>query len=374
MKTECIVIAASAVLACLAALPVTGANLPGKLSEDGKTLWIDGADLPLEGRGFPDSENLYQRMPDRLKAMTNVNIGVWLQGKCSAGMLFRFNINKSQFLKVRWSLSLEKLAGSNMGPLVKSGIDLYMWDSRRRQWRFGGVAGPKQKDGNVKTFGVPNPCDVMLYLPCYNGTTSFEIGVSPDAVIKPVKRRVYGIDKPIVFYGTSITQGGCVSRPGLAYPAVVSRHFDAPHVNLGFSGNGRMEMEMADMLLEIDASCYVLDSLWNMKYGEVEARFEPFLRKLKAAKPNVPIVTLEMCVPDNRPSKSSLFARGVVEKLKKEDPKKWANLRHIRTERLYFDDGEGTVDRCHPNEWGMMKIANEIKQEAGILLNIPQAK
>jgi hypothetical protein len=154
----------------------------------------------------------------------------------------------------------------------------------------------------------------------------------------------------------------------MAYPAVVSRRFDAPHVNLGFSGNGRMEMEMADMLLEIDASCYVLDCLWNMKYDQVVERFEPFLRKLKAAKPDVPILTVEMCVADNKANRQSLFIRGVVEKLKKEDPKRWSNLRHITAERLYFDDGEGTIDRCHPNDWGMMKISGEMIAEVEKLL------
>ena len=120
---------------------------------------------------------------------------------------------------------------------------------------------------------------------------------------------------------------------------------------------------MADMLLEIDASAYVLDCLWNMNYGQVEERFEPFLRKLKAAKPDVPLLTLEMCAVGNKPNKASRFIRGVVGKLKKEDPAKWANLRHIQAERLFFDDSEGTVDRCHPNDWGMMKMSIEMIKE-----------
>lgn len=352
----------------LAFASVTAANLPGTLSEDGKTFWIDGKHLPLEGRAFPDAERPYQRMPDRIKAVTNVNYGVWVQGLNSAGMLFRFNIRKSNQLKVRWSLTHKALAGGNMSPFVKSGVDFYSWNEKLGQWRFQNCAKPTKQEGNEQTLWVPGSGDVMLYLPCYNGTTKFEIGVAPTAEITPVKRRKCGIGKPIVFYGTSITQGGCVSRPGLAYPATVSRRFDAPHVNLGFSGNGRMEMEMADMLLEIDASCYVLDCLWNMKYQQVVERFEPFLEKLKAAKPDVPILTVEMCTVDNKPSKSSLFIRGVVEKLKKKNPGKWANLRHIRTERLYFDDGEGTIDRCHPNDWGMMKISREMISEIEKLL------
>ena len=345
------------------ALSSMAAKLPGTLSEDGKTLWIDGSHLPLEGRGFPDAELPYQRIPDRIKAHTNVNIGVWIQGKCSAGLLFRFNIRKSSQLKARWSVHYDKLAGGNMNPIVKSGLDVYVWDPSAKRWSFANSGKPTKKEGSEQTFWVPSSGDVMIYLPCYNATTKFELGVSPGAEIGPVKHRsLYGIEKPMVFYGTSITQGGCVSRSGMVYPAFVSRHFDAPHVNLGFSGNGRMEMEMADMLLEIDASAYVIDCLWNMNYKQVEERFEPFLRKLNAAKPDVPILTLEMCVVGNKPNKASLFARGVVEKLKKEDPAKWANLRHIQTERLYLDD-EGTVDRCHPNDWGMMKMSQEMIKE-----------
>ena len=119
-KILCTCLTAAAAFAFLSA---AAANLPGKLSEDGRTFWIDGGDLPLEGRGFADAEKLYQRIPDRLKAVTNVNRGVWIQGQCSAGMLFRFDVRKSNLLKVRWSVHYEKLAGGNMGPIVKSGAD-----------------------------------------------------------------------------------------------------------------------------------------------------------------------------------------------------------------------------------------------------------
>lgn len=360
-------------LSILAALPLVAAptanqcneqldekDAPVTLSADGKTKWIDGSQLPLEGRPFADAERPYQRIPDRLKAVTNVNIGVWKQGMCSSGMLFRFNLANSSQLKVRWSVLYKDLNSRNMSPRCKSGVDFYGWNDKRQEWLFCMSAHPTQKDDNEYEFWVPASGDVMLYLPCYNGTTKFAVGVDPDAVVRPVAHRRYGIGKPIVFYGTSITQGGCTSRNALAYPAVVARRLDAPHVNLGFAGNGRMEIEMADLLLEIDASAYVLDCLWNMDDALVEKNFEPFLLKLKAAKPGVPIVTMEMCVVENRPNKKSQFVRGVVERLKKADPAKWANLYHLPAEVLFPDDYEGTVDRCHPNDWGMMKMSEEL--------------
>lgn len=331
-----------------------------RLSDDGKTKWIDGSLLPLEGRPYADAEKPYQRIPDRLKSVTNVNIGVWKQGVNSAGMLFRFHVEKSSQLKVRWSVLYEQLYSRNSSPRGRSGVDFYSWDAHDGEWRFGMSAYPARRENNECEFWVPQSGDAMIYLPCYNGTTKFELGVSPEAVVSPVLHRKYGIEKPIVFYGTSITQGGCTSRPALAYPAVVSRRLDAPHVNLGFAGNGRMEIEMADMLLEIDASAYVLDCLWNMNDDLVKKNFEPFLRRLKAAKRDVPILTVEMCVVENVPNKKSLFVREVVERLKRENPGMWANLHHLPAEVLLPPDYDGTVDRCHPNDWGMMKIADEM--------------
>ena len=100
-------------------------GVAGTLSEDGKVMWIDAAGLSVEGRGFADASPLYQRMPDRLKAVTNVNRGVWIQGRCSAGMLVRFQVEKSSHLWVRWSLLYETLHGGNLSSIAKSGIDFY---------------------------------------------------------------------------------------------------------------------------------------------------------------------------------------------------------------------------------------------------------
>ena len=346
----------------------------GTYSADGKIRWIDGADLPLEGRGFPDAQPLYQRMPDRLKAMTNVNRGVWIQGTCSAGLAFRFHVARSSILKVRWRLLREDHFGGNLPPIGKSGVDFYARDDKTGAWRYGCSAPPARTNGNEREFWVPSSRDVMLYLPLYNGVEKFEVGVSSNAVVTPCAPRASGIVKPVVFYGTSITQGACASRPGMAYPAIVARAVDAPHVNLGFSGSGRMEMEMADMLLEIDASCYVLDCLWNMDQKMVEQRFEPFLRRLKAVRPDVPIVTVEQCGVENRPNAKSRFIRGVVERLKATEPATWANLRHVHAEDLFPDDGEGTADRCHPNDWGAMWLARAIAREVAPLVAVPRPK
>src|SRR6185436_14505138 len=99
--------------------------------------------------------------------------------------------------------------------------------------------------------------------------------------------------KPIVFYGTSITQGGCASRPGMVHTAILGRRLDRPVINLGFSGNGRMEPEMARLLAELDPAVYVIECLPNMSAKEVEERTEPLVRSIRTARPKTPILLAE---------------------------------------------------------------------------------
>ena len=99
--------------------------------------------------------------------------------------------------------------------------------------------------------------------------------------------------KPIVFYGTSITHGACASRPGMVHTAILGRRLDRPVVNLGFSGNGRMDQTVGDYLVQIDASLFVIDCLPNMGPADVSAKCVPLVKQLRSAKPLIPIVLVE---------------------------------------------------------------------------------
>ena len=196
-------------------------------------------------------------------------------------------------------------------------------------------------------------------MPLYNGLTDFAIGVAKGKTIKPLAERRSGIKNPVVFYGSSITQGACASRPGMAYTAIAGRIGDFPVVNMGFSGNALLETEVCDMLADIDASCYVLDPLANVLHnvGLLEARYENFIRRLHAARPSTPII---LTPPGGgavgRPSPGVAKARAIYEKLKKENSLGWRRLHWVSEDELTQDDGEYTVDGCHPNDWGMIQI------------------
>ena len=160
----------------------------------------------------------------------------------------------------------------------------------------------------------------------------------------------------------TVTHGGCCSRPGLAFVNRVGRDLDVPVVGLGFSGSGVMEFEMSEHLARINASCYVLDCLWNMSLKEgrrpgrsVEANYERFIRNLRAKRPGVPIVMAEHCnVYGNEKDDKDLFIRKLYEKLVAEG---WKNLVYLPNDEMYTGDYEGTVDGSHPNDLGMESMS-----------------
>lgn len=347
---------------------------PGKfLSSDGKTVWWDGSLVPLEGKGFRDTKRYYDRMPARLEEDQTVRRGVWSQCYNSSGECFRFRLKNTSSFAIRWSLVYQGLAMGHMPATSVSGIDLYLRNKETGKWEFYQNARPRKQTGNVAIFSTRG-MDAMVYLPLYNGPSKLEFGVSKDATFEPLEPRDNGIVKPVVFYGTSITHGGCCSRPGLSFPAIVCRKIDVPLVNLGFSGNGRMELSMADYLAEVDASCYVLDCLWNMeevfptrddddlrsagvsnKVQFVMARYEPFVRRLRKLRPDVPIVFAEQCsVFTSKQMPYDFAIHDVFLRLKEEG---WNGLHYVPKEKMYVGDREGTVDGCHPNDWGMFSLA-----------------
>ena len=325
--------------------------------------WIDGRFLPIEGRAFDDVEHYYDRLPANVT--TNVNAGVRGMKHNTSGMLFRFSTD-SKRLDFKWVPYNGRLAMDHMPASGVSGIDVYRWDAKKNRWFYvktGRITDPK--GGSLSIPWTPGtPC--LVNLPLYNGVRSFSLGIGTNATVKALPPRASGVNKPVVFYGTSITHGGCCSRPGLAFVNRVGRDLDVPVVGLGFSGSGVMELEMSEHLARIDASCYVLDCLWNMgmtnsagernKSGRnVDENYEPFIRNLRAKRPGVPIVMAEQCdVYMQGANAKDKFMRRLYERLVAEG---WKDLVYLSKEGMYTGDFEGTVDGCHPNDIGMESMS-----------------
>ena len=321
--------------------------------------WIDGRHLPIEGRAFDDVAFYYDRLPAGVT--TNVNRGVRFMTHHTSGMLFRFATD-SKRLDFKWVPFCSDLSMPHMPSTGMSGIDVYRWDAKKDRWMY--VKTGIVKDMKGGTLSIPwnpgTPC--LVNLPLYNGIRSFSLGIETNSTVKALPPRPSGINKPVVFYGTSITQGGCCTRPGLAFVNRVGRDLDVPVVGLGFSGSGVMELEMSDHIARIDASCYVLDCLWNMSLSvaqrpgrSVEGNYERFIRNLRSKRPGVPIVMAEQCdVYMKGPCDKDRFIRRLYDKLVAEG---WKNLIYLPKDEMYTGDLEGTVDGCHPNDIGMESMS-----------------
>jgi hypothetical protein len=204
-----------------------------------------------------------------------------------------------------------------------------------------------------------------------------EVGIPKGSTLARGPARPAGRQKAIVFYGTSITQGGCASRPGMVHTAIVGRRLERPVINLGFSGNGRMEPEVARLLAELDPAVYVIDCLPNMTAGEVEERAEPLVRILRKARPQTPILLVEdrtyanaavLEGPRRRNAEGRAALRKAYDRLKAAGVE---GVYYLRGDKLLGDDGEATVDGSHPTDLGFLRQAEAFVQALAPLLPQP---
>ena len=336
-------------------------EIPGVVTNGVK--WIDGRLLPLEGRAFDGTENYYDRLPTNVTAGVNANVRAMKHH--TAGMQFRFATD-SRTLVFNWVPYNAGLEADNMPASGASGIDVYRFDAESGRWLYVKTGRITSAAGASLALDWTPGTPCLVNLPLYNGIREFSLGVDPEASVSPLPPRASGVEKPVVFYGTSITQGGCASRPGMSFVNIVGRELDVPVVNLGFSGSGLMELEMSEHLAAIDASCYVLDCVWNMRNMTTDAflnRYEPFIRNLRAKRPAVPIVMAGMSdVYCGGPNDKDESVKALYERLVAEG---WANLVHLPKDGMYSGDFEGTVDGTHANNWGMRSLAKAYGRAVG---------
>ena len=325
------------------------------------TAWHDVTKWGVEGRGWGDQER--KRWFDRFpaKAEGKVTPAVWSLSRDSAGMMVRFKTD-AKAIYTRYTLAKTNLAMPHMPATGVSGLDLYARDVQGK-WRWVQVTRPSSPkvETTLITDLAPGEREYAAYLPLYNGIESLEIGVPAGAKFAGLAPRA---EKPIVFYGTSITHGACASRPGMVHTAILGRRFDRPVLNIGFSGNGRMDAAVGDLLTEVDAAVYVIDCLPNMQPADVTAKCVPLVKQLRAARPNTPIALVEdrrftndWITPNKRKFHDDNHAalRAAYEQLKKEGVTK---LSYIPGDALYGTDTEGATDASHASDLGFMRQAD----------------
>ncbi len=328
--------------------------------------YYDAKDFVVKGKGWEKTERFFDRLPAKAKGV--VPNPVWELSHHSAGICIKFSTN-SNIIEAEWILYSEHLAMPHMPATGVSGLDLYFRDANNK-WRWCGAGRPSQagKDQKQvllnKVSAEKTTQEYMLYLPLYNGVEKIVIGVEDNAIIE--RKSMAYKDKPICFYGTSITQGACASRPGMAYPAIIGRMFDISIINLGFSGNAKAEKEMAELLAELDVSLFVIDCLPNMDEQLVGERLEIFLDILSRSLQNIPILVVaniqyqDAFICENKRkmwlNKNQKMIK-IVKKMQRERPNLFLFDKAIR---LLGNDGDATVDGIHPNDLGFSRIAKAL--------------
>jgi len=327
--------------------------------------WVDAKKLTVEGLGFKDVKSSYDRLPGRAEGV--VPAAVWTLSRDSAGALVRFNAATTE-IYARWTVTNKNLASANITAIASSGLDLYA-KTDAGKWRWLGMGQPTFPETTAALItGIPaTQREFMVYLPLRNGVTSLEFGVPKGAAIQPGPPRAAG-SKSIVFYGTSITHGIGASRAGMTHVAMLGRTFNREVINLGFSGNGRMEPEVVKFVAELDPAVFVLDCLPNMNAQQVAERIVPGVKLLREAHSDTPILLVEdrniqtgFLVEARRKANDANHA-ALRESFAKLQAEMVPQIYYLEGANLLGDDGEATVDGSHPTDLGFTRQAAEFER------------
>ncbi len=320
--------------------------------DDIKFYNINEAPFKVYGVSFKDGR--YRRMPE--ETAQSVSKGVHFLHSNTSGGRVRF-MTDSSYIAI--NAVMDKIA-------------------RRPHFAFTGSSGfDLYSDGHyVKTFVPPNDMengyesvvefeekkirDITINFPLYSDVINLYIGISENAVLK--HSATYSNTKPIVFYGSSITQGGCASRPGMSYQSILSRRFNYDFINLGFSGNAKAEDGIIEYIKNLDMSVFVYDYDHNAPtVKHLRGTHEKMFKAIRKENPSLPIIIMSR--PKFNLTDKEKERRSIIETTYK-------NAISNGDKNVYFIDGkaltqlcgdEGTVDGCHPTDFGFASMAKALE-------------
>lgn len=312
------------------------------------------APMVVSGLAWFDEDKEYWRIPKDMRKNFNEGLDFLCNNTSGASVRFRTD---SKSIAIKAEVGFPSTMG-HMTPLTGAGFDIYEND------RLKLICFPPPQSTSIDA-SFPDRLgdgekEITVNFPLYNDVKELYIGLDKGCKILPPTP--YKSEKPIVFYGSSITQGGCASRPGNSYTTMISRWLNMPVLNFGFSGNAHGEPEMAELLASLDMSCFVYDYDHNAPSPEeLERTHKPFFDIIRKKNPNLPIIMV---------SRATECDSEQVIKRKEIIYTTYKNAVDGGDENVYFLDGkeiygEGewdicTVDTCHPNDLGFYKMAKAI--------------
>lgn len=290
----------------------------------------------------------------------------------TAGKAFRFRTD-SRAVAVRYEL----LYNAHMMHMADTGIkgtSLYIWDDDTHSWQFVNCNRPNADKSDVVQRKVMvdrldgKMHEYMLYLPLYDGVKWLEIGVEKTATLTGPVMNSPRQGKKFVFYGTSILHGGCASHPGMVATSIIQRDLDIECVNIGISGEGKMDYCMARAMATIpDVAAYILDPVPNCTKDMCDTLTYEFVNILRRARPDVPIIMVEGQMysyakysgfySQYLPQKNYEFHKNYL-RLRAENPK---NLYYVDCKNLYGPNNDGSVDGIHLTDLGFWYYAQKLE-------------
>ena len=332
-------------------------------------VYTDASTLPVFGKVCQDTYEHFSRLPARLEVVSRP--AVWRLGRDSAGEYVRFTSDAGSF-SLRWT-STFMTKSANMSACVARGLALYVNDGG--EWIYVGTgrpanegkeSGPNETTNNISCSKLAGEMhEYMLYLSLYDGVKKLEIGVPEGCRIEAPKLNSPRVEKAIVMYGTSVLQGASASHPGLCGTALVGRMLDRQVINLGFSGNALLDMEIAELMAAYpDPGVFVLDNMPNGSAELTLEKQEAFFRVLRKAHPDVPVVFVEnpnypgMRYDQHREdyvNGKNAALHKVFDKLVADGEK---NIYLVGAMNMLGSDNTGTIEGTHFTDIGFVSYAN----------------
>ena len=300
----------------------------------------------------------FRRMPEEVAK--SVNSGVEYLHTNTSGGRVRFKTDSSYIAISAKMCNIGKM--DHFALTGSGGFDMYVREEGQN--KFNSTFRPPFDftDGyeSIFEFGEEKMREITINFPLYSDVCSLYIGLNEKAKIEAPAP--YKGNKPIVYYGHSITQGGCASRPGNSYPSIISRALDLDFINLGFSGSARGEREMAEYIASLDMELFVYDYDHNAPSWEhLQNTHEAMFKIIRKAHPTLPIIMMSATsmprYQDNQAKRRQIIYQT------------YKNAIDCGDENVYFWDGGkefkpysecGTVEGCHPNDYGFVGIASSL--------------
>jgi hypothetical protein len=344
-------------LACIVALSATAQKLH----------FVDARELGIHGYTQKSDKYPYYRYDYTPYGFEK---GVVSHAKKSTGLYVVFKTNSSQ-ISASWE-NVPHRMGDNMTGITQHGLDLYI--KKNGEWKFasvGRVSTLPEKNKRTKSL-IKNMAEgekeCLLYLPLWCELKSLKIGIDEGAEIK-------GLPSPfrhkVVVHGSSITHGASASRPGLTYPALLTRNLGIDFVNFGFSGLCKMQPQFLSFLKQCEADAFLFDAFSNSTLTQVESRLEDFVAELTKAHPGKPLIFLQSpCDLDSRFDTKKYDRRASInnkaEQIMKQLCKQYKDVYFLSVENVLGVDG--TVDNSHPTDLGFYRFVKAYQPKIAKIL------